>query len=327
MRSSTPSGHRPLRRQAGLGFALVIFVLLDSVSRAEETAAPTAVQAPVAESAPAPIPAEPSVIELKAQAYDADQASRQAAAAAAEADAAAAAARAAVEAATGVAPAAAAAGAGAAAAVPAPAAAPSAASDAALHQATEAAESAAAAARAATAALQAEIVERKNRYSRSGVVLLGTVFWAPDIFDTEYAVGDSKGVSAALGYHFAKNFEVDVRFEAVSDFDLSGFGNRGSFKAWSTTLNGRFYLLTKQFQPYLGLGVGVMEGTTFLQDVATGASVQYEDIVAVFRVAGGFDFYVSETLALTADAAVVAPGGVLSDATYATLGGGIKLRF
>lgn len=262
-------------------------------------------------------PASASVAELDAAAEQAEEASRLANAAAAEAEAAAQAARAAVDRANGVAP-------EATAASTPPA---SEASDDALHRATEAADNAAAAARAATAALQEFERERAQRYSRNGVVLIGGIFWAPEIFQTSYSVGNSNGAHIALGYHFADYFEVDFRFEYLNDFDLSGYGNRGSYTAWSTTLNGRFYPLTKQIQPYLGFGIGVLEGTTFLQDVVTGYAIEESEVVAVFRFSGGVDYYVSESLALTADVSIDVPGGYLTNATYATLGGGLKVRF
>jgi hypothetical protein len=278
--------------------ALVVF---DSVSAAAEATAPAA---------------EP-VVELEAAAKEAEEVSRLANAAAAEAEAAAQAARAAVDRANGVTPAAA-----TSSTLPA-----SEATDDALHRATEAAENAAAAARAATAALQEFERERAHRYSRNGVVLIGGIFWAPEIFQTSYSVGNSNGGDIALGFHFADHFEVDFRFEYLNDFDLSGYGNRGSYTAWSTTLNGRFYPLTNQIQPYLGFGIGVLEGTTFLQDVATGYAIEESDVVAVFRFSGGVDYYVSRALALTADISIVVPGGNLTNATYATLGGGLKVRF
>ena len=306
--------------------ALMTLVLFDPASHAEETAVPAQAASPPAP----PTASSPSLVELKAAAYDADEASRRAEAAAAEAQVAAEAARAAVDRASGVAPVPATGAATDAAvaveAVDPPPATPDA-RDEALHRATEAAENAAAAARAATAALQQQTREHEQRFSRNGVVVLGGVFWAPELFTTAYAVSDSKGANIAIGYHFARHFEVDVRYEQVDDFDLV-YGNvAGTFDAWSTTLNGRFYMLTKQFQPYLGMGIGVMQGTTFLQNTLTGYAIQEQDVVAVFRVSGGFDFYISETLALTADASVDIPGGGLTNATYATLGGGLKLRF
>jgi opacity protein-like surface antigen len=198
-----------------------------------------------------------------------------------------------------------------------------------LHRATEEAKNAAAAARAATAALEEHVREREARYSRNGLYLSGGVFYAPELFDTSLSVLDSRGLYGALGYHFGERVEVEARFEAIDDFLLGSAPllYYGTFYGWTGTLNARVFLLTKSFQPYIGMGIGVIDAKTRLTDGLTGVTYRYDDTEALFRVSGGFDFYVSETLALTADAAINMPGGELSGANYATLGGGIKLRF
>lgn len=308
-------------------------------------AGPAAGQEAAAEVAPA----QPSLVELKASAYDAQEAARQAEAAAAQASAAAEAARQAVGQASGApvtpAPAVAAepappppppAPAPAAAEEAAPAAAEPAAEPAtpdptleALHRATEEAKNAAAAARAATAALQEHVKEEEGRFSRNGFFLSGGVFWAPELFDTTASVGDSKGAFGAIGYHFGERFDVEARYDILDEFSIVSptTGYVGHFDGWTVTLNGRIFLLTKTFQPYLGMGIGVMDGKTSYKNAITGRRLQFDDTVATFRVSTGFDYYVSESFAITADASVNMPGGEISAANYATLGGGIKLRF
>jgi opacity protein-like surface antigen len=108
---------------------------------------------------------------------------------------------------------------------------------------------------------------------------------------------------------------------------LRGFNTVGRVEGWSATANARLFLLTKAFQPYLGVGIGAMQATTDLKEVGGPGSFYSKDTVAVFRPFAGFDFYISETFALTADAAVNLPGGDLSSLTYATISGGVKLRF
>jgi len=352
---------RDRRLRSGLTALIALALLTWSAGAGAQDAARTAARTEGAASAQAPAAgAQPSLNDLKAAAFDAQERARKAEAAAAEASEAAEAARRAIDEASGQAPAP-----RQAAQAPAPAPSPKQAEgpagggsgqagreqaaaaeqaeqekkekDAAppdpvledLHRATEEAKNAAAAARAATAALQEHVKERKNRFSRNGLYLSGGIFWSPELFDTTWSVDDSRGAFGAIGYHLAERFEIEARFDILDDFDaVSPTGAyTAKFNGWTGTLNGRIFILTNTFQPYLGMGIGVMDGETEYLDVATGLREVERDTVATFRVSAGFDFYVSESLALTADAAVNMPGGDLNFANYATLGGGIKLRF
>jgi hypothetical protein len=310
---------------------------------AQET--PAAGAAPVAEAA-----AAPSMVELKAALYDAQQAAAKAEAEAArtrealeEAEAAQAAessgagetaAVAAGSAATGAAVGAAAAS-SSPALVPAPGpSAEDAARDAELEaaredvrRATEEARNASAAARAAIAQVEELKEARKNRFARRGFTLSGGAFWAPSLIDTRLNVDAGKGLNAAVGYRIARHFDADLRFDWIDTLELRGIDSRGTLDGWSITLNGRFFLLTGSFQPYLGLGLGAIQMSTRLQELSGPYLINREDTAVLFRPSLGFDFYISERLAITADAAMNLPGGELSGIDFATLGGGLKLRF
>jgi hypothetical protein len=297
--------------------------------------------------------AAPSIAELKAQAWDAQQAAAQAQAAAeaAQQKASEMVERAASENPPAVAP--------VAEAPPAPAPAPetpptpaptptvavappapqTTAADpeiAALRDEIRQAKEAAAAAEAAAIAMRNELAEHEEkherRFSRPGFFIAGGLAWAPQMFDTRLDSTHGEGAYGAIGYRFTEYFELEMRFDPVRGFDLAGQalnGNPivGKVDGWSTTLNGRLFILTGKFQPYLafGLGAGSLKAS-FSQD-GDGNPAVIEEVSAYFRPSAGFDFYVSETLALTFDAAIQLPSGRFSSLTYATLGGGIKLRF
>ena len=268
----------------------------------------------------------PSVNDLKAAAFDAQEKARQARVAAEQAEQAAQNAEAAVSAAQ-------------AAPAPAPVVAPVAATTAAtpaavppevledLHRATEEAKNAAASARAANAALAEYMTEREHRYSRRGFYLSGGLFYAPQLFDTSYRAENSQGAFGSIGYHFAERFEVEVRFDGFQDFDLSNSEYTGYFNGFSVTANGKIFILTGAFQPYVGLGIGALNGKVGFTKIATGEFQSDRSTVATFRVSAGLDWYLTETIAITGDAALLLPGGSLSNANFATLGGGLKLRF
>ncbi|MCH2186061.1 hypothetical protein MK280_09335, partial [Myxococcota bacterium] len=183
----------------------------------------------------------PTVNDLKAAAFDAQEKARQARAAADQAERAAQSAEAALSAAQA-----------APAAVVAPAAATASATPAAvppevledLHRATEEAKNAAASARAANAALAEYMQEREHRYSRRGFYLSGGLFYAPQLFDTPFRAENSQGAFGSIGYHFAERFEVEVRFDGFQDFDLSDSEYTGYFNGFSVTANGKIFILT-----------------------------------------------------------------------------------
>ena len=274
-------------------------------------------------------PGVPTVNDLKAAAFDAQSKASQARAFADQAEKAAQAAeqrlkeaKAAAAAAAAAAPSGAAVASGASTAAQVP---PQVLED--LHRATEEAKNAAASARAANAALAEYMQERADRYSRRGFYLMGGVFYAPQLFDTSYVAENSQGAFGAIGYHFAKRFDVEVRFDGFQNFDLTGSSRTATFEGFSVTANAKIFLLTRSFQPYLGLGIGALDGKVVETKIEDGSVERHRYTVGLFRISGGFDWYLTETIAITGDAAVNLPGGALSNANYATLGGGLKLRF
>jgi opacity protein-like surface antigen len=196
-----------------------------------------------------------------------------------------------------------------------------------LQRAREDAEEASTAARAATLALEEYEQKQKMRFARKGVFLEASVFWAPNLFDTRLDVKNSKGLAGGLGYRFNSRFEVEARWEGFQKFELSGLNMGGDFEGWSATANGRFFLLTGVFQPYLGIGLGAIHGKVRLWRTDEQRFIEFTETAALFRTSGGFDFYISPNIALTADASVNLPGGALTGLDYATVGGGLKLRF
>lgn len=266
----------------------------------------------------------PSVNDLKAAAFDAQEKARQARATAEQAEQAAQNAEQSLSAAQ-AAPAGVAAPVAATAAAPPAAVPPEVLED--LHRATEEAKNAAASARAANAALAEYMQEREHRYSRRGFYVSGGLFYAPQLFDTSYRAENSQGAFGSIGYHFAERFEVEVRFDGFQDFDLSNSEYTGYFNGFAVTANGKLFILTGSFQPYIGLGIGALNGKVGFTEIATGTFQSDRSTVATFRVAAGLDWYLTETIAITGDAALLLPGGSLSNANFATLGGGLKLRF
>ncbi len=208
--------------------------------------------------------------------------------------------------------------------------------DAAQHDAREAREQANEAREEATRANnQAEAARReledhkrkeKLKYARPGVFVGGTIYHAREHFDVDVGVGDSKGYSAIVGYRAMERFSFSVQFDKVDTFDVTGSKFRGDVDMWSIMINGKFYLLTRVFQPYVGVGIGGVRAKLKLKG-DNGQSASDTESAGILKFSGGFDLYLTESLAVTGDASVHLPGGDISDLVYTTLGAGVKFRF
>jgi opacity protein-like surface antigen len=123
------------------------------------------------------------------------------------------------------------------------------------------------------------------------------------------------GVGGRLGFRLSRNFAVESMVEWSGDFvDCCGADLTSTLVA----MNGRYYVLTDQWQPYVTAGLG-----WGFADVNPGPS---EDGF-VLRFGGGLDYYISETWGLTGEFAYDVATGDLDDFNYMTLGWGAFIRF
>jgi hypothetical protein len=346
-RSDASRQSASLRGKPGLtlliGAALLCFA---SSATAQEQAASTT-------AAPAPAPV-PSLIEMKAAAYDAQVAAQQAQAAAASAQEQAAKATAAVQAVTAGAPPAPAPAPVATTPAPAPVAPPpaptpvapaataaaaaapatGAASQAEVQRAMEKAEQAAAEARRTREELDALKEAQRMRYARRGLTVSVGAFYAPQIFDINANVENSKGLYGGIGYRVHPHFSIESNFNWVQGFatDWTSLASgtpvsySGDLAMWSATVGGRFYILTKKIQPYLGFGVGA-SGAKGTFTAAGAQAIDYKEFSGNISFDGGIELYLSDSLAVGADAAIYLPGGDLGGLNYSTLGGKLIYRF
>lgn len=168
--------------------------------------------------------------------------------------------------------------------------------------------------------------KHKMRFARPGFFIAGGVFWSPALYDWIVDVSDGRGWSASAGYRFNERIEVSAQYEKFTGYEISGLGFSGDVDSWSAIANAKLFILTGSFQPYLGFGIGAFQASLDATD-PDGFDIDDKETVVVFRISGGFEYYISEHLALTGDAAINLPGGYLTSMTYATLGGGLKIRF
>jgi len=198
-----------------------------------------------------------------------------------------------------------------------------------------AAEKAALEAQIATARLEKEVAALTERfaYDRKGLFFGGGAFWAPELFDTGAQVDDSRGVYGRLGYRFHPRFAMDVRFDWLEQFDVSGENATGSIQPMAITTNARFYILTNRIQPYVNIGLGGAyvdaEGTTL--PTSSPPSTRFEDKgwAGVLRLGVGTDIYLTPSVLLNLDASAAGVGGDWAGVNvgFGQLGAGLEFRF
>jgi hypothetical protein len=123
------------------------------------------------------------------------------------------------------------------------------------------------------------------------------------------------GVGGRVGFRLAPHFAVESMVEWSGDFsDVSGLDLTTTLVA----MNGRYYILTDQWQPYVSVGMG----WGFWQ-VDPGPS----ENGFVARFGGGLDYYFSETWGLTGEFAYNVSTGDVDEFNYMSLGWGVFMRF
>jgi hypothetical protein len=133
------------------------------------------------------------------------------------------------------------------------------------------------------------------------------------------ALDTAIGASGRVGYRLDPRFAVEGQVEYSGDFvDCCG----ADITTTSVTVNGKFYLMREQIQPYLLAGLG----GAFANVSLTGFGSADESGFAV-KTGGGLDFYLTEDFGLMFEAAYNIGTGDLDEFNYIGLGWGAFLRF
>ena len=138
----------------------------------------------------------------------------------------------------------------------------------------------------------------------------------------------SSGGSARLGYRLHANLATDLRFDYLDGFTIRDRDAKGKLDGWAMTANLRFFLFPKRFQPWMGMGVGVIR-TNLKARLADGTRIDTKghETDPIVRLAAGFDQYLTASLVLTVEAAMNLVTESRDDVNYGQLALGLDYRF
>jgi opacity protein-like surface antigen len=154
-------------------------------------------------------------------------------------------------------------------------------------------------------------------------------------------VDPSVGFNARFGYRFLRHFAIEGQFEWLDQFTIQiketttgqGGTDASTIGGYTVTLDAKLYPFTGRFQPFVDLGLGLIDldsrdnQTIVVSSVAYGPEVNLNDHELVARFGGGLDFYINETWGMNFTASYVTPAATLHHFNYTSLNAGFFYRF
>jgi len=191
---------------------------------------------------------------------------------------------------------------------------------------------------AVSAALAAPLLLGAQRaaaedYVREGWYVGARGVYAVENFDIDASVDDDFGFNLFAGYRMFRGFASDFEFEYIDALPARGepAGPNYDVRTFDLAWNFRVYPLAWTFapgsvlqrvQPYLSAGPSLQ--WVQLQRLPGG---DRDEGNFAGRLGGGVDFYLTENVALTADAIYTIGTGDVNDYPYLSIGWGLTYRF
>lgn len=151
------------------------------------------------------------------------------------------------------------------------------------------------------------VEEENNDPARSGPMLGVGAVWALDQFDGIGLDTDTSGAfNVHLGYRFNPRVAADLHVERYQEFDAP----TGEVNGWALGLNGRGYILTGKFQPFVLMGLNLLDMET---TNSASPNPKKTDDGPALRFGTGLDWYVTNKVALVGDVSYVLGLGEVSD--------------
>lgn len=166
-----------------------------------------------------------------------------------------------------------------------------------------------------------------DEYARSGAYIgvAGSAAIYTD-FGGSVNTDDPFGVNVRAGYRINPNIAAEVQYEWLSQADIDVSGTTfAKIDTWALTVNGKGYILTGRYQPFVVVGLGVMK--VELEDTLgfIGSEGTFEDFVA--RMGGGIEVYITPNVVGNFDITYMLPASDVKDVDYVSFGLGLQYRF
>ncbi len=131
------------------------------------------------------------------------------------------------------------------------------------------------------------------------------------------SVDNSLGFDVRAGYRWHPNFATELGFEWLNEFE----GKKGgpSIEGWSLTANSKAFLSTGRFQPFGILGLGIYSAES------SGAGSSLDETEFGVRVGGGFNLFLTQSIALNGEGAYNFATGDLDDLRYTSFTWGVLI--
>jgi opacity protein-like surface antigen len=174
-------------------------------------------------------------------------------------------------------------------------------------------------------ALAGSAKETEPDYGATGFYLGIGAAYAWDQFD-QFSTREPDmaiGFDAWGGYRFLSYLAAELQLEYMNGFDVSypWYGYYLEGEAVTFTGNLKAYLPLGRFQPFLMSGVGL----GYVKSEIGRSDTSYTAFAA--RFGGGFDFYVTESLAFQISSSYVLQTGDLDGLDYVSMTAGLQYRF
>lgn len=135
-------------------------------------------------------------------------------------------------------------------------------------------------------------------------------------------IDNSVGVNVEGGFRLHPNFAAEIDYEFVEGFNIEG--TSAEIEIWVLTVNAKAILATGQLQPYLLVGLGVMNADLEVDGVSV-LDEEGEDFVV--RFGAGLDFFISRHVGLYGEFGYVVPTDSVDNLDYLSLGIGARYHF
>jgi opacity protein-like surface antigen len=147
-----------------------------------------------------------------------------------------------------------------------------------------------------------------------------------EVFD-KVDFSNSLGFNIRGGYRVHPNLATELQFEWLDEFELE---NTAAAEAsvegvWSLTANAKGFISTGRFQPFIIVGLGYYDVGDTSQSGTTEALP--DDGAFGVRAGGGFDYFLTDNIALDLEATYNFATDQLDDLRYLSFSWGLMFKF